>query len=362
MKKKFLKDLKEYIPGKSVEEVAEELGLDPEKIIKLASNENPLGPSPKAREAVEKNLGDLAIFPDPLSIRELKNTISDNLKVPEKNIVLSSGSDGVFDILSKILIDKEQETIIPLPTFSMYEFVTRVAGGNPVFVKRGKDFSIPVEEIISKENQNTKLVFVCSPNNPTGNLAGKEDIERILKEVNSYVLVDEAYIEYADSGSSCIDLFGKYNNLIITRTFSKVYGLANLRLGFGILPDELVPDFNKANLPFFTSSLAVKAGKAAMEDQEYTDKVVKTNKEERKYVEGNIGFKVFPSQSNFVLTDVSPFKAEEVVSKMKKKGIILRDCSSFGEGMERFVRISIGTREQNQKFIEGMNSIGQKGD
>ncbi len=357
MKKEFLKDLKEYTPGKSVEEVAEELGLDPEKVIKLASNENPLGPSPKAEKAVLDNIEDLAIFPDPLSIRELKETISKELEVPQKNVVLSSGSDGVFDVLSKILIDKGQEAIIPLPTFSMYEFVTRVAGGNPVFVKRDKNFNLPSEEIISRDSQNTKLIFICSPNNPTGNLEKKEDIERILKEVDSYVLVDEAYIEYAKSGSSCLDLFGKYSNLIITRTFSKVYGLANLRLGFGILPDELVADFNKANLPFFTSSLAVKAGKEAMEDQEYTKKVIETNKQQREYLTKNIKFKVYPSESNFVLTDVSPNKAEEVVSKMKNKGIILRDCSSFGEGMESFVRISVGSPEQNKKLVEEINRI-----
>lgn len=357
MKKKFLKDLKEYIPGKSIEEVAEELGLDPEKVIKLASNENPLGPSPKAEKAVIDNIKDLAIFPDPLSIRELKKTISKELKVSEGNIVLSSGSDGVFDVLSKILIDKDQETIIPLPTFSMYEFVTRVAGGSPVFVKRDKDFNLPVGEIISKENQNTKLIFICSPNNPTGNLALKEDVERILKEVNSYVLLDEAYIEYAKPDSSCLDLLGKYNNLIITRTFSKVYGLANLRLGFGILPDELVSDFKKTNLPFFTSSLAVKAGKEAMEDKEYTKKVAETNKQQREYLTGNIKFKVYPSESNFILVDASPHKAEEVVSKMKAKGIILRNCSSFGEGMDSFVRISVGSPEQNKRLVEEINRI-----
>lgn len=363
-KKKFLSELEEYIPGKSIEEVAEEFGLSPRKIIKLASNENPFGPSPKVRKIIIDNLNKLSIFPDPLSIKELKKAISKNLKIPEKNIVLGSGSDGVFDILSKILINKNDETIIPLPTFSMYEFVTRVAGGKPIFLQRDKNFDVPIKKIPSSVTKKTKIIFLCSPNNPTGNLVRKKDIEKILRKlrkIKCYVLVDEAYIEYSKPGSSAIGLFKKYQNLIITRTFSKVYGLANLRIGYGIMSEDLVKDFEKTNLPFFTSSLALKAAKTAMEDQEYTRKVVELNKKGREYLEKNIKFKVYPSQANFILVDISPNLAKDIVLELQKKGIILRNCSSFGRGMNSFIRITVGTNVQNKKLVKVINSFYSKG-
>lgn len=360
IKKKFLSELEEYVPGKSIEEVAEEFGLNPKKIIKLASNENPFGPSPKVKKIIIENLDKLAIFPDPLSIKELKKTISKNLKISEKNIVLGAGSDGVLDVLSKILIDKGDETIIPSPTFAMYEFVTRVAGGRPIFLQRDKNFDIPVKKLFSLVNKKTKIIFLCSPNNPSGNLILQTDVDKILKKVNCYVLVDEAYIEYSKPGSSVIDLFKNYNNLIITRTFSKVYGLANLRIGYGILPEDLVKDYEKTNLPFFTSSLAVKAAKAAMEDRKYTKKVVRLNKKGREYLEKNIKFKVYPSQSNFILVNVSPYLAKDIVLNLQKRGIILRNCSSFGKGMDSFVRITIGTNNQNVKLIRAINSFYSK--
>jgi len=359
-KKKFLAKLEEYIPGKSIEEVAEEFGLNPKKIIKLASNESPFGPSPKVKKVIVENLDKLSIFPDPLSIRELKNTISKHLKISPQNIVLGAGSDGVFDTLSKLLIDKRDETIIPLPTFAMYEQVTRVASGKPIFLQRDKSFDIPVKKLLSVVNKKTKIIFLCSPNNPSANLIKKKDIEEILKKANCYVLVDEAYIEYSKPGSSPVDLFKKYKNLIITRTFSKVYGLANLRIGYGIMSEDLVKDYEKTNLPFFTSSLAFKAAKTAMEDQRYTKKVVKLNKKGREYIEKNIKFKAYPSQSNFVLVDVFPQKAQRIVFELQKQGIILRNASSFGPHMDSFIRISVGTVEQNEKMVQALNTFFYK--
>jgi len=359
-KKKFLAKLEEYIPGKSIEEVAEEFGLNPKKIIKLASNESPFGPSPRVKKVIVENLDKLPIFPDPLSIRELKNTISKNLKISPQNIVLGAGSDGVFDTLSKLLIDKRDETIIPLPTFAMYEQVTRVADGKPIFLQRDKSFDIPVKKLLSVVNKKTKIIFLCSPNNPSANLMSKQDIEEILNEVNCYVLVDEAYIEYSKPGSSAISLFKKYKNLIITRTFSKVYGLANLRIGYGIIPEDLVKDYEKTNLPFCTSSLAFKAAKTTMEDQGYTKKVVKLNKKGREYIEKNIKFKVYPSQSNFVLVDVFSQKAKQIVFELQKQGIILRNASSFGPHMDSFIRISVGTVEQNRRMVQVLNSFFYK--
>lgn len=356
-KKRFLKELEEYIPGKSIEETAEEFGLEPKKIIKLASNENPFGPSSKAKKAISDNLDKLSIFPDPLSIKELRRAISKDIKIPEKNIVLGAGSDGVFDILSKILIDKGEETIIPLPTFSMYEFVTRIAGGKPIFLQRDKNFDVPIKKLFSLISKKTKIIFLCSPNNPSANLIKKKDVEKILKKTKKYVLVDEAYIEYSKPGSSVLDLFGRYQNLIISRTFSKAYGLANLRIGYGIIPGDLVKDYQKTNLPFFTSSLAVKAATAAIKDKNHLREIIRQNQQGRKYLESEIKFKVYPSQTNFILVDTSPYQAKDIVFQLQKKGIIIRNCSSFGKGMNSFVRISVGTNAQNKKLVKAINSF-----
>ncbi|OHA70530.1 MAG: histidinol-phosphate transaminase [Candidatus Wildermuthbacteria bacterium RIFCSPHIGHO2_02_FULL_49_9] len=359
-KKKFLAELEEYIPGKSIEEVADEFRINPRKIIKLASNENPFGPSPKVKKVILENLDKVPLFPDPLSIQELKETISETIGISVRSIVLGAGSDGVFDTLSKILIDKGDNTIIPTPTFSMYEFVTRVAGGNPIFVQRDRNFNISTAKLLSSVNKRTKLIFLCSPNNPSGGLVPKEDIEKILRRVTCYVLADEAYIEYAEPGSSAVNLFKKHRNLIITRTFSKVYGLANLRVGYGILPENLVKDFEKTNMPFFTSSLGIKAARVALEDKEYARNIIRLNAQGRDYITRSIKFRVYPSQSNFVLVDVSPLKAKNVVPELQKKGIILRDASSFGPYMDSYIRVSVGTMAQNKKMVHALNKFFPK--
>jgi histidinol-phosphate aminotransferase len=356
-KKKFLAKLEEYIPGRSIEEVAEEFDLTPKKIIKLASNENPFGPSQKAKEAIRKNLNTLHLFPDPLSLRELKRAISRHDGVEEKNIVLGAGSDGVFDTLSKILIDTDDEAIIPTPTFSMYEFVTIVAGGKPVFSKRDKNFAVDPQNILSLVSDKTKLIFLCSPNNPSGNLMPKEDIEEIVQKASCYVLVDEAYIEYAAPGSSVVGLFKKYNNVIISRTFSKVYGLANLRIGYAFMPNGLVKDYEKTNLPFFTSSMGIRAANVAIKDQQYAKKIIQMNHTGREYIENNAKCMVYPSEANFVLADVSPLNGKDIVLKLQRQGIILRSCASFGSGMDSYIRISVGTMEQNKKMIYALNKF-----
>jgi histidinol-phosphate aminotransferase len=356
-KKEFLVDLAEYVPGKSIEEVAEEFHLNPRKVIKLASNENPFGPSPQALKVLKANIKDVALFPDPVSIRELKETISGEVNVPTKNIVLGAGSDGVFDTLSKVLIDKGDNAIIPIPTFSMYEFVTRVAGARPLFVRRNKDFSVPIERVLSFVDKRTKLIFLCSPNNPTGNLIPLKDIEQVLRNAPGYVLVDEAYIEYAKPGSSALPLFKKYKNLIISRTFSKVYGLANLRIGYAVVSEELARDYEKTNFPFFTSSLGVKAAKAAMEATTYTQRIIRINRQGVEYLEKKIKFRAYPSHSNFVLIDITPFKAKDIVFELQKQGIILRNASSFGPNMEACIRVSVGTMEQNKKMVRALNEF-----
>lgn len=356
-KKKFLSKLKEYVPGKSIEEVAREFGLNPKKIIKMASNENPFGPSEKVKEAIKKNVNNINVYSNPVEMKELKRIISNYVNCPTRNIVVDAGIDGVLDVLCKILINDGDETIISTPTFSMYKLITIINGGNPKFIKLNKDFNMSVDSLISLINKKTKVIFLCSPNNPTGNLIKNEDIEKILKKTNAFVFVDEAYGEF--SSDSAIRLFKKrkYQNLIILRTFSKAFALAGLRIGYGILPENLVPDFEKTRLPFSVNNLALKAALSAIKDREYLKKTIKSIKKGRDYLRKNIKFKNYPSQANFILADVSPYKAENIVLKLIKKGIIIRNCSSFGKGMDSFVRITVGTDTQNKKLVRVINGF-----
>ena len=357
-KKKFLSELEEYIPGKSIEDTAREFRLDPKKIIKLASNENNFGPSSVVKKAIIENIKGINIYPRYPT--ELKGLISKYLKIPKENIVFGAGGDDVLDVLGKIIIDKNDETIITSPTFAMYEFVTRICGGRPKFIQRDENFDVPINRLLSSISKKTKMIFLCSPNNPTGNVMERKAVEKILKETRAYVYVDQAYIDFSDKKYSVSDLVPCYKNLIVLRTFSKAFALAGLRFGYGIIPQHLVKDFEKVRLPFSINNLAIVAAKAVLEDQRYLKKILRLIKEGREYLIKNIKFRTYPSQANFILVDVSPNFAKDIVFELQKKGIITRNCAIFGKGMEHFVRVSVGTLTQNKKLVRELNSFYKK--
>ncbi len=352
-----LSELREYVPGKTVRGA-----------VKLSSNENPLGASPEVVEQIASMLksGDLDISKYPWSEREeaLREEISaflhrfHGVSVPTENIVLGAGSDGILDTLTRMLLERNCEALIPIPTFSLYETLVLLAGGVPRFVHRSADFSVPSDILLELlECNKTKMLFLCSPNNPTGNAVTKEEMRCIADACDAVVVVDEAYAEFASH--SFLEEALNRENVVVTRTFSKAFGLAGLRIGYAILPDWLVTAFRKASLPFSVNSVALEAAILALQDEEHLRRTVELVRKEREFLRKHLSktFKVFPSEANFLLVDVSPLKAKEVCDALAAKGVLVRDCSSFRGAGDSFIRITVGKREQNEKLLAAMQDV-----
>jgi histidinol-phosphate aminotransferase len=352
--KKEIYDIKEYVPGKSIEEIASACGLDPASIIKLGSNENPLGPSPKAVQALVDVAPFANIYPSSDAL-ELRVALSEYTRFPVSNLIASGpGMDGLLDGLCRLIIESGDEVIVPTPTFAYYELPARACGGKPVFVRRNIDFSLDPEQVLEAESSRTKIIFLCSPNNPSGNLLPEAGLRTIVENTRALVFVDEAYVEFADRNLAW--LVHEYDNLVVGRTFSKVFGLAGLRLGYGIMPEWLVKEYIRAATPFSVSLPALKAGIAALSDMEHLQKSIEITRRGREYLSDKIPFKVYPSQANFVLVDVAPFKAKAVTENLMRKGIIVRSCDSFREAGDTFIRVTVGTPKQNEKVIKAFEA------
>ncbi|WP_321429247.1 histidinol-phosphate transaminase [uncultured Methanolobus sp.] len=347
--KDVVNTIAEYVPGKSIEEIAKKYGIDPKDIIKLGSNENVLGPSPKAVEALVTSASKVNIYPS-ADASELVEAISVYTGLPTENICASGpGMDGFLDNMMRVIIEPGDEVVIPTPTFSYYEIAARANGATAIYVAPGEEMKFNVNAIREVITDRTKVVFLCSPNNPTGMLTSEEDVRSLLESTKGLVFVDEAYVEFADSNLSKLVL--EYDNLIIGRTFSKAFGLAGLRIGYGLMPEWLKSQYMKIATPFNVSLPAVMAGVAALSDSDYLKKSISMTVEGRKFLTENIPFKVYDSQANFILVDVSPLVAQDVSESLMKKGIIVRDCRSFRNAGKSLIRVTVGTRDQNEKVV-----------
>lgn len=353
--KKEIFDIEEYVPGKSIEEIASAYGLKAASIIKLGSNENPLGSSPKAVQALKEAASKANIYPSADAI-ELREALSRYTGFPTQNLVASGpGMDGLLDGLCRILLEKGDEVIIPIPTFAYYELPAKVCGSKTVFVRRNSDFSVSPEKILEAESSRTKIIFLCSPNNPSGNLLPEADLRKIAENTRALVFIDEAYVEFAAQNLS--GLVREYDNVVVGRTFSKVFGLAGLRLGYGIMPEWLAKEYLRASTPFSVSLPALWAGCAALSDTEHFQKSVELARKGREYLKEKLPFKVYSSQANFVLVDVSPLKSKAVAESLLRKGIIVRPCDSFRGAGDTLIRLTVGTQEQNEKIIEAFKVV-----
>jgi histidinol-phosphate aminotransferase len=352
-----VRDIKEYVPGKSIEEIASKYRLDPERIIKLGSNENPLGPSQLAVAAIIEKAGRIHLYPQSDAL-ELKTAIGAYTGYPAGNIVVSgNGMDGIFDTMMRLFMSPGAESIIPTPTFSYYEIATLANGGKPVFVEREPDFSIDPVKIIDKVNKDTRMIFLCSPNNPSGNSILENDARKILGSVNAIVFIDEAYVEFADMDIT--KLVKEYDNLIVGRTFSKAFGLAGMRMGYAVVPEWIAREYMKVMTPFSMDVLSIAGGIAALKDEKYLDKSIMMVKNGCMQLSSGLGklCKVFPSDANFILVDVSPKSAKHICESLLEKGIIVRDCTSFRGAGKSLIRITVGTKEQNELVISAFHEL-----
>jgi len=344
-----------YVPGRGIEEVARDLGLDPADLIKLSSNENPHGSSPAAVDAVTDRAQEgLHVYPK-AAHTDLTEKLADKWNVASEQVWVSPGADGAIDYLSRAMLDPGQSVLVPEPGFSYYSMSARHHHGEITTYGLSKaDEFAQTADLVLEAYDGERIVHLTSPHNPTGSEWAREEITRLLEAVDDHtlVVVDEAYGEYSDRPSS-IDLLAEYDNVAVLRTFSKAYGLAGLRIGYGVVPESWADAYARVNTPFAANELACRAALAALDDDDHVDQSVETAAWAREYIYENLDAPTFESAGNFVLADVGD--AGHVAERSQEEGVIIRDCSSFG--LPGCVRISCGTRQQTKTAVETLNGI-----
>lgn len=357
--KSHLKNLIPYPPGKTINELKKELNITG-RVYKLNSNENPLGPSPKVIEALKTCLTQIHLYPE-ASYYELKIALAEKWNVLPEQIVLGNGSNEIIEFTFKALVNHGDEIVVSKPSFLMYEKFAQIYGVKIKSVALTKNLTHNFDEILKNISEKTKIVFLDHPNNPTGSVLNRKAWEDFLNKFPSHVLlvIDEAYGEFIDDPSIPlgIEFLKRGHKLLILRTFSKAYGLAGLRLGYGITFLELSKILDLVRQPFNINFLAYKAGLAVLQDKEYIEKSVNIVKEGRKYLTERLtylGFKVHPSQANFIMVDFGE-KAEILYQKLLKKGFLIRPLKAYG--FPNALRISVGLPEENEAFIENLKDL-----
>jgi len=353
----FIKSVQPYAPGKPIEELKREYGLD--DVIKLASNENPLGPSPLALQAIEQSLASLHRYPDGSGYYLVKK-LADILNVAPGNIVLGNGSDEIIGMLARVLLRPGEEVIMNDPSFSMYAIMTRLSEAVPVQVPL-VDKAVDLETIAAAVTPRTRLIFLTNPHNPTGSAFTGAQLEKFLAAVPETVTIvmDEAYVEFAREGQ-CADsrrFFDDRRLLVTLRTFSKAYGLAGLRVGYGIMPAELAELLNRVRQPFNVNSLAQAAALAALDDTDFLDHTRRTVQEGLENLAAamtDMGLTCFPTQANFMLVDVQT-DADSIFEKLLEAGVIVRSMVSYG--YPTCLRITAGLPGENERFAEALRKV-----
>jgi len=356
--RKELANLKPYVPGKPIEEVQKEYGLD--FIDKLASNENPLGPSPKAVEAIKREAEKVNLYPDAYAM-ELKLKLGDLYSLEHENIVLGNGGEQIISAIAQAFIDPGDEAIMSDLTFSLYETSVVHMGGKAVTVPL-KGYKHDIEGYISKINDRTKLIFLCNPNNPTGNIATRDEVEYLVDNVPEDVVIvfDEAYYDYAKVNPDypdTLEILRNRENIIILRTFSKVAGIAGVRVGFALTTKEIAREMNKVVGVFNVNRLAQAAALGALEDKEHIERTVSLNYQSLEKMEAFFKEKKLeyvPSNANFIFVDVNK-DSRIVFEELLKRGIIVRP--GYLWGWDNWLRISTGTLEQTDRLLRALEEI-----
>ncbi|MCR6544097.1 histidinol-phosphate transaminase [Dehalobacterium formicoaceticum] len=355
--RKGIEKLIAYVPGKPVEEVAREYGIT--EIVKLASNENPLGTSPKALAAMQQILPSVYMYPEGSS-PALRERIAANYGIESDMVIFGNGADNILLLIAQAFINEGDEVIIGDPTFSVYETTTRIMGGRVLKVPL-KNFTYDLAGIKGKISEKTKIIYICNPNNPTGTIVYQDEVAEFMASVpeNCIVVFDEAYAEFAQKTNfpQTIQLVKEQRNVLIVRTFSKVYGLAGVRVGYAVGPKHLLGVLNKVVEPFPVNKVAQAGALGALEDQEFLDEVMRVTEVGKKYLYQEftkMKMTYAPTFTNFVLVD---FKrdAEVITKKLLERGIIIRPGQIWQ--LPTCARITIGTMAQNEKLIAALKEI-----
>lgn len=346
-----------YPPGKPIEELERELGI--RGSIKLASNENPLGPSPLAVKAIREKLHTLHRYPDG-SGYYLKTRLSQKFGVPLNRVILGNGSNELIELLVRTFMSEGDEAVQPFPTFLVYDKVVTGAGGRMVSVAL-HSFRVDPEAMLAAVTERTRMVFLCNPNNPTGTVLSRGEMTDFLAKVPEDVVVvlDEAYIEFVrdDSAAKGLDLLDGHPLLCVLRTFSKLYGLAGLRIGYGFGSDRMIDYMNRVRQPFNANSLAQAAATAALDDEEFVSRTLALVRDGLTYLHSELGemeLDYLPTQSNFFLIRV-PGGGRRTYERMLREGVIVRPMDSYGLGDH--IRINVGLPEENERFIRTLKKV-----
>jgi len=342
-----------YSPGKPVEELKREKGLT--KIVKMASNENPFGYSPLAAAAIRTEMKEIPLYPE-ITSPLLAEKLANKLAVSSDQVVFGNGSDEIIRLLTRTYINEGDEVVMAGVTFPRYKTNVIIEGGVPIEIEMEEGGVHDLEKMAEALNEKTKMVFVCNPNNPTGTIVHKERLKAFIEKVPPHVMLvmDEAYYEYTDSPHylETIPLLDQYKNMVILRTFSKVYGLAALRIGYGLMAAEMVKDLHKVKEPFNINRLAQAAASASLDDDEFLYESIRLNKEGRELLTNQfeaMNLSYFPTQTNFIMVDTG-YPAKEVYEYLLNLGVIIRPGHLMG--YPTMIRVTIGEQKDNHYFLD----------
>lgn len=358
--KKIFKDciasVRPYEPGKPIKEVERELGL--RRIVKLASNENPLGPSRKALRAMRHALAEVHLYPES-SAHYLVKRLSEHLDVPAKQLIIGNGSNEIIELLARGFLNEGDEVISSETSFLVYPILTQVCGAKYVTVPM-KDYRYDLNGILAAITDRTKIIFIANPNNPTGTYVTASEVEAFMAKVPDQVLVcfDEAYVDFVDAADfpRTLDYLKFKNNLVILRTFSKAYGLAGVRIGYGVASEEVIGYLHKIRQPFNVNSIGQAGAAAALDDRFFLWRTKHLVSSGRKYlykIFRKMGLNALPSQANFVLVNTG-HDADDVFKALLRQGMIVRSMKAYN--LPTWIRITVGRRSQNVQFYRLLKS------
>ena len=351
-----------YVPGKPIAETARELGMPESHFLKMASNESPLGPSPRALAAIHDMLGELHYYPDG-SGYELKRVLSRKLAVAPEQLVLGNGSNDVLELIARAFVRPAESVVFPQHAFVVYPLVSQAIGATLIEVP-ARDYGTDVEGIVRAVRGDTKIVFIANPNNPTGTFTPWAALHRLIERLSPQMLVvlDEAYGEYLpdELKSPTLEWLREFPNLIVSRTLSKAYGLAGLRIGFGVAHPELAEVINRVRQPFNVNALALAAAAAALDDDEFIEKSRQVNASGLVQLrEGfeRLGLEYIPSYGNFITVRVGD--AAAVYQALLREGVIVRPIAGYG--LPEHLRVTVGLPEHNARFLAALERVLARG-
>jgi histidinol-phosphate aminotransferase len=352
----WLRSLVSYEPGKPIEDVARELGLRPEQIIKLASNENPLGPSPKALIAMKDACERAHFYPDGGGYY-LREAIAQKTGLERSNVILGCGSNEVIEFIGKAFLNPGDDIVASQHAFVVYKLMATLFGANTIEVE-DPGYAHDLDAMLAAITPRTKEIFIANPNNPTGTLLSQDAIDAFMAKVSDHIIVvfDEAYYEFLPEPPDTLKYVHAGRNVVVLRTFSKIQGLANLRIGYGLAKPALIDVLQKTRQPFNANGIAQAAALAGILDDEHQQRTRELTWEGRDYLQKEfaaLGLEYVPSHANFVLVRVGDGK--HVFTELMKRGVIIRDMNAYG--LPEWIRVSVGTMEQNQRFIEELRPL-----